>query len=200
MTTFETAPVLPYGYDNEDSRFFIKPALRDFYLKVKPARVTMTLQNRTQSLILEDARKKGADLYPDPKQVLEQLRYVQSTVEELKATRWGEYSTLAQHLIRLEEAEGEDRRARAYELKRLMSIEANRCPVCNESGQEGQGQTTDRVLYSGDKPAYKETQPVIRSCFPCWVTASDRYRVKVEATKHGKKTRKELAEQAIANL
>jgi hypothetical protein len=200
MTTFETAPALPHGYDNENSRYFVPPLFRDYYAKVKHTRISQHVQNRTQKLILEDARKKGAELYPDPKQALEQFRYIQATVEELKGTKWGEYSNLAQHYLTLEEAQTEERRARAHELNKQLSIEANRCPVCKESGEAGQGQTKERVLCSGDKPAYKEIDPLIRSCFPCWVTASDQYRVKVEATKHGKKTRKELAENAIANL
>lgn len=200
MTTFDTAPELPNGYDNEDSRFYVKPHLRDYYLQVKPAKVSQYLQNRTQNLILEDARNKASELYPEHSQVLEQVRYVQATVEDLKGNRWGEYSQLAQHYLRLDEAEAEDRRKRAYELKRQLDIEAARCPVCKESGEPGQGETTARVLVSGDKPAYKEQSPVIRSCFPCWVTASDLYRAKVEGTKHGKKTRKELAQSALTSL
>lgn len=200
MTSFNPAPELPNGYDNEDSRFYVKPHLRDYYLQVKPGRVTQFLQSRTETLILEDARRKASELYPEPKQVLEQFRYIQATVEDLKGSRWGEYSHLAQHYVRLDEAEAEDRRKRAYELKRQLAIESNRCPVCRESGEPGQGETTVRVLVSGDKPAYKELSPVIRSCFPCWVTASDLYRVQVEGTKHGKKTRKELAQSALTSL
>lgn len=199
MTTLENSTQLPQGYDNPDSPFYVMPELRDYYLEVKPQRVNTQTQNRTQNLILTTARAQAEQRFPRG-QELDMIRTIQATIDELKATRWGEFLVQAQHELRLEEATAADRRARVVSLKKQMAEEAARCPICGETGQPEQGETLPRVLATGETPRYKETLPVIRSCVPCWVVAANQYQQRVAGTKLGKHSRRDLVEKALNSL
>lgn len=199
MTTLENKAQLPQGYDNPDSQFYVKPELRDYYLEAKPQRINSQMQNRTQSLILTTAREQAEQRFPRG-QELDMIRNVQATVEELKATRWGDYALLAQHQLRLEEANSADRQARFAAVKKQLAEEAARCPVCGDTGQAEQGETKPRILATGGTPNYKERLPVIRSCVPCWVVAANQYQQRIAGTKFGKHSRRELVEKALNSL
>jgi hypothetical protein len=191
---------LPYEHDNVESPYYVKPELREFYLKVSPGRINNSIQNRAQTLMLELAREIAEDRFPATNQALDLARHTKSMVEEIKATRLAEFTQLAQHQLRLEEAEAMRNRARAAAAAAQLRLEQQRCPICGETEEKYLGSTKTRVLGTGVEAAYKEQQPVIRSCVPCWLVASDQYSARLGKTKHGKQSRLDLVNKYLDDM